>query len=100
MWEYRFSIYFKWQIAIGIKYEYTQIIIILPFITLHFATSRNARGTNLFELFKQQEFEEFDEEGEVSYNTRDDAEIFLTKQREQEKQEEHNLFKYLKQEEQ
>jgi hypothetical protein len=26
---------------------------------------------------------EFDEEGEVSYNTRDEAEIFLTKQQEQ-----------------
>jgi hypothetical protein len=100
MFEYRFSIYFEWQIALGIKYQYTQILIILPFITFHFATSRKARGTNLFELFKQQEFEEFDEEGEVSYNTRDEDEIFLTKQREQEEQEEHNLFKYLKQEEQ
>ncbi len=26
---------------------------------------------------------EFDEEGEVSYNTRDEVEIFLTKQQEQ-----------------
>ena len=47
MGEYRLSIYWKWQIAIGISYD-GQIVISLPFVEIRISTSKNAWGRNFW----------------------------------------------------
>jgi hypothetical protein len=47
MGEYRFSVYAKWQITLGLRYD-GQIVIQLPFSEIRIAISKHARGTNLF----------------------------------------------------
>jgi len=43
MGEYRFSIYAKWQLGLSISFD-GQIVIGLPFLNIHFATSKYASG--------------------------------------------------------
>lgn len=47
MGAYRFAIYLEWQIALGIKYTEGFIVLDLPFISLLFNLTKNARGNNL-----------------------------------------------------
>lgn len=48
MGEYRLSIYLVWQFGIAISYEYRQILLKLPFLTIHIATSKYAKGFGFF----------------------------------------------------
>ena len=47
MGEYRLSIYLKWQITIGVAYDY-QIVIYLPFVDIRISTRKDAGGTNFW----------------------------------------------------
>ena len=47
MGAYRLAIYFKWQLALGLGYEYGFIVINLPFSKVMICTGRDAKGTNL-----------------------------------------------------
>ena len=47
MGEYRISIYWKWQVAIGIEYD-GQIVIDIPFVEIRIATSKDAKGRNFW----------------------------------------------------
>ena len=49
MGQYRFSIYAHWQIGLMIKLDEHSVDISLPFITMHIATTKDARGVNLFQ---------------------------------------------------
>ena len=51
MGELKFSMYFKWQIAVGIEYN-GQIIIRVPFITTHISLSKNAKGFEIFGWYR------------------------------------------------
>ena len=51
MGELKFSMYFKWQIAVGIEYD-GQIIIRVPFITSHISLSKNAKGFEIFGWYR------------------------------------------------
>ena len=46
MGEYRFSIYIQLQIGLAFSYEYGQIIMRIPFLTMHLSTNKWAKGTN------------------------------------------------------
>ena len=46
MGEYRFSIYFKYSLGLNISYEYGQILLRIPFLTIHISLSKDAKGTN------------------------------------------------------
>lgn len=46
MGQYRFSIYTHWQIGLLIKIDEYSIDVNLPFVTMHFALSKHAKGTN------------------------------------------------------
>jgi hypothetical protein len=48
MGEYKFSVYAKWQLCLGISYEYGQVLIRLPFVTMHISLSKNAEGVEIF----------------------------------------------------
>jgi hypothetical protein len=48
MGQYRFSIYAHWQIGLMIKVDDYSIDISLPFITMHFAISKYAKGVCFF----------------------------------------------------
>ena len=48
MGEYRFSVYFNWQLGLSISYEYTQIVLRAPFLDIHIATSKYAYGFRIF----------------------------------------------------
>ena len=47
MKENRFSVYAKWQIGLSISFD-GQIVIGLPFLNLHFAISKEAKGIEIF----------------------------------------------------
>jgi len=51
MGELKFSMYFKWQIAVGIEYD-GQIIIRVPFITTHISLSKYAKGFEIFGWYR------------------------------------------------
>ena len=51
MGELKFSMYFKWQIAVGIEYD-GQIIIRMPFITTHISLSKYAKGFEIFGWYR------------------------------------------------
>ena len=51
MGELKFSMYFKWQIAVGIEYD-GQIIIRVPFITTHISLSKYAKGFEIFVWYR------------------------------------------------
>lgn len=44
MGEYRLAVYFNWSIGLTISYEYTQIVLRVPFLDVHIATSKYAHG--------------------------------------------------------
>ena len=48
MGEYRFSIYAKWSLGLNLSYEYGQILLTIPFVTMHFSLSKYAKGYELF----------------------------------------------------
>lgn len=48
MTQYRFSIYFMWQIGCAISIHEGTISIYLPFITAYIALSKEAHGYDLF----------------------------------------------------
>jgi hypothetical protein len=47
MGEYRFSIYFKWQIGFNLLYD-GQIVLTIPFMDFRFAVSKYAKGFGMF----------------------------------------------------
>lgn len=47
MGEYRFSVYAKWQLGVSVAFD-GQIILGLPFMNIHFAISKHARGVEIF----------------------------------------------------
>lgn len=47
MGAYRLAIYFKWQIALGLGFEYGFITIHLPLTKIMICTLKGAKGTNL-----------------------------------------------------
>ena len=47
MGEYRLSIYWKYQIIIGIKYD-TQIVISIPFVDIRISTNKDSFGRNFW----------------------------------------------------
>ena len=47
MGAYRLAIYFKWQISIGVGYEYGFIVINLPLTKIMICTKKGAKGNNL-----------------------------------------------------
>lgn len=51
MGEYRFSIYGKWSLSIGVSYEYGQILVRLPFMVIHVSINKYAKGYNIFNKF-------------------------------------------------
>lgn len=51
MGEYRFSVYSKWQIGLSISFN-GQIVIGLPFVDIHIAIRREARGYNFFDKWR------------------------------------------------
>jgi hypothetical protein len=51
MGELKFSMYFKWQIAVGIEYD-GQIIIRVPFVTTHISLSKYAKGFEIFGWYR------------------------------------------------
>lgn len=53
MGEYRFSVYGKWQIGINLSYEYGQILLTIPFMTMHFSIRKHAFGYNIFNILKK-----------------------------------------------
>lgn len=50
MGEYKFSMYFKKQIALGIQFN-GQIIIIVPFINIHISISKYSKGVEIFGIY-------------------------------------------------
>jgi hypothetical protein len=48
MGEYRFSVYAKWSFGFNLSYEYGQILLSVPFLTLHFSLSKYAKGIYIF----------------------------------------------------
>jgi hypothetical protein len=48
MGQYRFSIYAHWQIGLMIKIDEYSVDINLPFVTMHIAISKHAKGIELF----------------------------------------------------
>jgi hypothetical protein len=48
MGEYKFSMYAKWQIGLMVSYQYSQILIHLPFVVMHISTSRDSKGIEIF----------------------------------------------------
>jgi hypothetical protein len=53
MGQYRFSVYAHWQIQFGVKVDKYEIAITFLFITVHFATTKEAKGYNLFDLIEK-----------------------------------------------
>ncbi|MBU0941385.1 MAG: hypothetical protein KKD36_08130 [Bacteroidetes bacterium] len=53
MGEYRFSIYAKWSFGLNLSYEYGQILLTIPFATMHFSIRKYATGYNLFDKIKK-----------------------------------------------
>ena len=51
MGEYRFSVYAKWQFGLSISYEYRQLILRMPVITMHFSFSKDAKGVEIFQNY-------------------------------------------------
>lgn len=50
MGQYRFSIYAHWQIGLMVKLDKYSIDISLPFITMHIAINKHAKGGGRAEL--------------------------------------------------
>lgn len=50
MGEYKFSMYFKKQIALGIEFN-GQIIIIIPFVNIHISISKHSKGVEIFGFY-------------------------------------------------
>jgi hypothetical protein len=48
MGQYRFSIYAHWQIGLNFKIDEYSLDISMPFITMYIATSKHAKGVELF----------------------------------------------------
>lgn len=48
MGQLRFSMYAHWQIGAMIKVDEYSIDVQLPFITMHFAVTKHAKGIELF----------------------------------------------------
>jgi hypothetical protein len=53
MGEYKFSIYAKWSLGLNLSYEYGQILLRVPFATIHFSLSKHSIGYNLFDKWKK-----------------------------------------------
>jgi hypothetical protein len=51
MEQYRFSIYAHWQIGFIIAIDKYSIDILLPFITMHIAISKHAKGVEIFNWY-------------------------------------------------
>lgn len=70
MGQYRFSIYFIWQLGLMIRYEYKTITIQLPFVNINICIGKYAYGvrifgfeTNLSMFRKQRKSQELKNEG-------------------------------------
>lgn len=48
MGQYRFSMYFKWQIGLMFTYEVDEIFLRLPFIDMHIGLTKHANGFCIF----------------------------------------------------
>ena len=60
MGQYRFSIYFIWQLGLMMQYEYKTITIQLPFVNINICIGKYAYGVRIFgfetnlSMFKKQ----------------------------------------------
>ena len=48
MGQYRFSIYAHWQVGLMVKLDEYSLDISLPFVTIHIAISKDAKGVEIF----------------------------------------------------
>jgi len=48
MGQYRFSVYAHWQIGLMVKLDDYSLDISLPFMTMHIAISKHAKGVEIF----------------------------------------------------
>jgi hypothetical protein len=48
MGQYRFSVYAHWQIGLMVKFDEYSLDISLPFMTMHIAISKHAKGVEIF----------------------------------------------------
>lgn len=48
MGQYKFSVYFQWQIGLLIRYESDEFLVQLPFIDIHFGLTKHANGFYIF----------------------------------------------------
>ena len=51
MGQYRLSMYLNKQIGLMLVYRGYSIDIMIPFISVHIATTKHAKGYNIFNLF-------------------------------------------------
>jgi len=51
MGQYRFSMYLNWQIGLMITYSGHSIDILIPFMSMHVATTKHAYGFDIFNLW-------------------------------------------------
>ena len=48
MGQYRFSVYAHWQLGLMVKLDEYSLDISLPFITIHIAITKHAKGVYIF----------------------------------------------------
>ncbi len=51
MGQYRFSMYLNIQLGIMISYDSYAINIMMPFVSIHIATTKHAKGFDIFNLW-------------------------------------------------
>jgi hypothetical protein len=51
MGQYKFSMYFKWQIGLLFTYEIDELLIQLPFVEIRFGLTKHAHGFCIFGWF-------------------------------------------------